>query len=152
MIKDLGWTSYADDLWDFDLKPVKPINITGFYGLMDRKRSIKKEFIIRNYGQQYCVYSPFSNRYYLRELHSQNELRPLIRYINDKNLYLLLTPEQEEEQAKLLKRLSLHSFEQYQELVALNLRLEACHETEQGKKGYITRVHQLELQIKNLKE
>ena len=153
MIEDLGYTVRFDDLWELDgYVPQKCNSVVAFYGILPKKRSIKKSYIEVKVGQKFCIFSPYSNKYFIRQLHSADELRPLVRFINDKNLFLLLTPEEEEEQAKLLKRLSLHSFEQYTQLVALNVQLEAVHEQFQGKAGYITKVHQLEQEIKTLKE
>lgn len=63
--------------------------LTQFYRLKNNAKKWMAENIELRYGMWYLVYSPYSKKYYLRQVHDLFNPKRLKQYVNDKNVFLI---------------------------------------------------------------
>ena len=159
-------SSWASSLDDFkpEYTPIKVWNPIQFYTLSGRKLTILLDNFEPITDLHYALYSPKEERYYLKEFpnlpmgqmlfYKTDEnwdsydviLNSIRRYIDDKNIYLLLTAEQIKDTTEKLKRLYKANlqgegkldYKLYIEIVRESLAYEDYKDKLKGSTGYLT--------------
>jgi len=62
---------------------------TQFYKLKPGTKTWKKENVVLKVGMYFLIYSPTAEVYFLRQVHENFNTDNILKYIRDKNLYLI---------------------------------------------------------------
>ena len=163
---------WADALDDFkpEYTPIPCWSYLQLFTLRGRTTTLVKdnlEYVTYTY---YCVYDPLVKRYYKRLgrkykideifgfMGDDVAIASLLRFIGDKNLFLLLTPLQVESVSDMLKRLYKGYFSTegsldyrlYIQILDISLKLEDFKDNQRGITGYKTAINQMEMKIADL--
>jgi hypothetical protein len=166
---DIVW---ADSLDDFkpDYTPIKCWSVLQLFELKGRTTTFVKDNLQYVKYTYYCVYDANVKRYYKRlgRAYSIDELYfykgddvaidHLRRYIEDKNVTILMSAQQVESVSECLKRLYKGYFKQdgkldyrlYIQILDLSLKLEDFTNNSKGVTGYKTAINSMEGQINDL--
>jgi hypothetical protein len=82
-----GHIKYYDELPD---ETILCKDIREFFRVKPGRTVWKKENIEPITDMYFLIYSPVSDRYYLRQTHELTNFKKLIKYITDKNLYFFI--------------------------------------------------------------
>ena len=169
------WATTLDDFKPEYLS-VKVWDTIQFYQIQGRKTILALDNFEPISDLHYCVFSPKENRYYLHDFpniplakmkyYDTDEkwdsydalLNSLRRYIEDKNLFLLLRPDQVANTSDMLRRLwksnlkgdGKLSYQVYIKLANESLMYEDYKDRLKGTTGYLTICNQFESRIQEL--
>jgi hypothetical protein len=169
---DCIWADSLDDFKPEGYTPIPCWSVLQLYELKGRTTTLIRDNLQYIRYTYYCVYSPTDNRYYKR-LGRKYELDELYfyqgddvaianlrRFIEDKNLTILMSQQQVESVSETLKRLYKAYFKEegklpyklYIQILTLSLKLEDFTDNSKGVTGYKTVINQMEEAIRELWE
>jgi len=134
-----------------------------FYTVLKGKKTFKQENIVPHIGRRYLVYSGLSDRYYLRTLNREREIKELKPDIEMNAVHLIWNKEEQIEVREIMTALYRHykkqegSFSYYKQYVPMieNTLLYSFHrDNEKDSMGFYTICKQYEeerLKLLNLK-
>ena len=171
-------SQWSDDLEGFkpEYLPVKVKNILQFFRLIGRRTVLSKNNIEPIPELSYCIFSPKENRYYVKlyrgysltqiyfyrkDLDFSGEdtaVENLRKYVDDRNVYLLLTNEQIRETSSMLQRIwnanrsdeGTLSYKIYLQILDISLQKEDYAENHRELTGYLTVIKIYEEKIRDL--